>query len=43
MDTVPALASVSEAMDMVQAGLSYLAAAVTGAVNAAALETSDAI
>jgi len=26
MDTVPAFASASEAMDMVQAGLSYLAA-----------------
>src|SRR5215468_7338866 len=34
MDTVPAFASVSEAMDMVQAGLSYLAAADAAALPA---------
>src|SRR5215472_14564320 len=50
MDTVPAFASVSEAMDMVQAGLSYLAAADAAALPAQPqaeclrrLERTDAI
>src|SRR5215469_67032 len=50
MDTVPAFASVSEAMDMVQAGLSYLAAADAAALPAQTqaeclrrLERTDAI
>jgi len=50
MDTVPAFASVSEAMDMVQAGLSYLAAADPAALPSGTqaeclrrLERTDAI
>ena len=50
MDTAPAFASVSEAMDMVQAGLSYLAAADAAQLDAdtqaeslRGLEQADAV